>query len=778
MNKALFLSFIACLFVVLSVRAQRMPLLVDDFAFPCTPYTSYENTKVRSGNQAFLLELDQSKISEDEERFIKSLAKHAASNQDQTFCLAFTGDYIESSLSSELTKIIGKQLFTKMDEDNWPTIDSLHQANKNIIALFNHDLCFTTSEQVQETIAYTDRFSANPLNKIVVFKPQATDSLYQECLRVWQLTGKVPNLILCPAEKEEAIAQLCGDLNSMRRFKAIFWHENQYLNEIFWKNRPGMITPAKLSSPLTEYEEIFSPYKNGFKITPGEVIHHTGLQDTPREFIAYTSSIEDKLSIHFPFDKEVKNRIDPAWNQIISHNATIEKDKERGYVLHLTENNSFIDYAKANELNFDTPISISTWIKADSLRPFMGIIGLGTSFSLKLNMGFPDFTTPTIKDHLLDEPLALNQWYHIAVVFNPNTNIEFYIDGEKRSTMNASEILPSDQSIIIGNNIWGEQFYGSIDELKIWDRGLSKDEIKGIFLAQKEVPSQSSTGYYLFFVLFAVAFGSYWIRQQNKRKTKAKPTAGQKEKAATLPSFHIQLFGNFQFHTEKTGNITERFSPLLRQLLAFCILNTPDSPEGISVKKITDTFWPGMNKDKAKENRGANIKKLRKLLDPVDGIEILYKNKRWYLQVEDSLQVDYFHFTRIKLLLQQQRQQNTIEAEPLQQLLHILRNGNILPNLEHEWLDSYKTGLADEIIAIIQEILPLIEHQSDLAIQTAKTIFKFDPLHEEALKCILQSLSSQGNHGQAQQVYEEFCKRYVALYNEEYPTSYTEISKK
>jgi hypothetical protein len=52
--------------------------------------------------------------------------------------------------------------------------------------------------------------------------------------------------------------------------------------------------------------------------------------------------------------------------------------------------------------------------------------------------------------------------------------VEICINGEWSSTLEASEIKPSGQSFLIGTNLWGEQFFGSIDELKIWDRGLSE----------------------------------------------------------------------------------------------------------------------------------------------------------------------------------------------------------------------------------------------------------------------------------------------------------------
>lgn len=145
----------------------------------------------------------------------------------------------------------------------------------------------------------------------------------------------------------------------------------------------------------------------------------------------------------------------------------------------------------------------------------------------------------------------------------------------------------------------------------------------------------------------------------------------------------------------------------------------------------------------------------------------------------ENAHIDFLFYTNLKLKLQNQLKENTAEPETISIFLKILKNGNILPNLEHEWLDPHKSSISDEVISLLQEVLtlPVIHIQIDLKIEVAKTIFQFDQLNEEALKSILIALSSQGNHGQAHQVYDEFGKKYTAIYEEEYPLSFTEIIK-
>jgi beta-lactamase regulating signal transducer with metallopeptidase domain len=78
-----------------------------------------------------------------------------------------------------------------------------------------------------------------------------------------------------------------------------------------------------------------------------------------------------------------------------------------------------------------------------------------------------------------------NKWQHVAVVFKPGEDVIFY----KNAVSNSKGLPPgtdaSDNNITIGNNPgwWNGHFKGKIDEVTIYERALSADEIHNIYHA-------------------------------------------------------------------------------------------------------------------------------------------------------------------------------------------------------------------------------------------------------------------------------------------------------
>jgi len=80
------------------------------------------------------------------------------------------------------------------------------------------------------------------------------------------------------------------------------------------------------------------------------------------------------------------------------------------------------------------------------------------------------------------EPLPQGEWVHIAGVFRPG-EMEFYVDGERRAWQDIgipdAQFSANGLSVLIGgrhacgNCAW----FGAIDEVAIWNRDLSEDEI-------------------------------------------------------------------------------------------------------------------------------------------------------------------------------------------------------------------------------------------------------------------------------------------------------------
>lgn len=95
----------------------------------------------------------------------------------------------------------------------------------------------------------------------------------------------------------------------------------------------------------------------------------------------------------------------------------------------------------------------------------------------------------------------LNEWYFIVFSISPIIgNESLYINGELFDTQNRTlQIRDSDLPIIIGADIITYQldnyfrfFSGTIDDVLIYDRVLSEDEILSLYNAPNPVPEPTS----------------------------------------------------------------------------------------------------------------------------------------------------------------------------------------------------------------------------------------------------------------------------------------------
>ena len=81
-----------------------------------------------------------------------------------------------------------------------------------------------------------------------------------------------------------------------------------------------------------------------------------------------------------------------------------------------------------------------------------------------------------------------------AVVDNGNGIL--YYDGVEVGTIEEGTVLPSvtadDRSFYLGVNAWDKPFAGLIDELYIYDRSLTADDVKELYEATKTVAEQET----------------------------------------------------------------------------------------------------------------------------------------------------------------------------------------------------------------------------------------------------------------------------------------------
>ena len=78
--------------------------------------------------------------------------------------------------------------------------------------------------------------------------------------------------------------------------------------------------------------------------------------------------------------------------------------------------------------------------------------------------------------------LELGKWYYLAYTHTDDNNglVEIYLDGEVTySEESGNPVAPAENTSAVTIGTWGgEAWTGSVDEVRLWNRALSADEIQ------------------------------------------------------------------------------------------------------------------------------------------------------------------------------------------------------------------------------------------------------------------------------------------------------------
>jgi len=152
-----------------------------------------------------------------------------------------------------------------------------------------------------------------------------------------------------------------------------------------------------------------------------------------------------------------------------------------GMALELDGDGDYVDGGSPPELVITEAISIACWVNPTAFVGRQGFAGLDLGYVLKVHEeGRLCFTTPGVADHESSNTiLEAGTWQHVAATFLPGQDegLVFYLNGVETERMTSSAINPGSGPFRIGNNQWDEQLTGTIDEVAIYTRILSADEI-------------------------------------------------------------------------------------------------------------------------------------------------------------------------------------------------------------------------------------------------------------------------------------------------------------
>ncbi|MCX6326905.1 MAG: hypothetical protein NT144_09715 [Bacteroidia bacterium] len=246
------------------------------------------------------------------------------------------------------------------------------------------------------------------------------------------------------------------------------------------------------------------------------------------------------------------------------------------------------------------------------------------------------------------------------------------------------------------------------------------------------------------------------------------------EDPSEKPNYQLVLFGGFQVFNRNDEDITNKFSPLLKELFLLILLYTYKNNKGITSDQISEYLWFGKSTLSARNNRAVNIAKLKAILSELGAVELTKKTGYWKMIFDnDIVKSDYHDFLEIS------SSKSNLTRLNICRLLEITKQGGFLINTNYEWLDDFKSDISDKIIDTMVAFTEKckLETDAEFIIHLADCIFNFDKVNEEAMVLKCKAECFLGNHSLAKMTYEKFVREYQKLYDEEFETSFNELIK-
>lgn len=236
----------------------------------------------------------------------------------------------------------------------------------------------------------------------------------------------------------------------------------------------------------------------------------------------------------------------------------------------------------------------------------------------------------------------------------------------------------------------------------------------------------------------------------------------------------IFLFGGFQVIDKDGNDLTADFKPLIKNLFLLVLLNTIKNGKGISFLKLKEILWFDMTEVNAQNNRGVAMNKIRQIMKQVGDVRFLKRGLYWTIEFGADIYCDYYETL---ILIRKIKESKEINSNDINKLLSIVSEGELLPNMQVDWADAFKSDFSDELVDLFMHLIRQKETLfPDITyIDIANALFIHDPLNEDALKLKCSVLVKMGKNGLAKNTYITFVKEYAAWFGADYKYSFTQI---
>lgn len=632
-----------------------------------------------------------------------------------------------------------------------------------------------------------------------------TPYLIESFKREWIRDGMVPNFLLI--NRYASWMELT--LMTLRSFQVVYGvitANGDLLNYVNWKGLSNHTTGRFFFPVEAGSELLLEPTSPGYQIEPiRKRVEANSAKSFVGEFKARPLAIQEGLVLHFPFDDDRQTM--PAQEEKIVYNGVeFIFDPMRGRVASF-EQQSTIALPTADKLQLrDHDFTVAVWLKIDHYEEgkedycVLGSIKSAYQRSLHLMirnqkpyMGF--FNNDLVGNTLIEE----GKWYYIAWRYNKqNGEQAIFVNGRLDALSEDRPPYLGSDSLLVGTGLTGQGSYfeGVMDNLAIWSRTLSDKEIAGLSNQSIVIPKASGASPFRYLWVIGIAVGLafvFWrIRlhravplanhavqpeptvpdmPESLPAAQPEPAAVERPSAAEPPCNRIRLFGEFSVLDREGEEIAPLFTPKIKQLFLLLLVHSTRGMKGISSHALTEQIWGGEASSKnSKSLRSVSILKLRKILERLDQVEILFASNRYLLQFTGSVSCDYLRC--LKLL-----EQSINDRATLEQFMAIISQGEVFGEESYAWLDDAKSYICNSAVDQLTRFIPTysLQTESDQLIRLADQILRNDPCNEEALVCKVQALAQQNHLKSARYTYQRFATLYEELYGEPFKRSFESL---
>ena len=137
--------------------------------------------------------------------------------------------------------------------------------------------------------------------------------------------------------------------------------------------------------------------------------------------------------------------------------------------------------------------SVEAWVRTNSSVEHQPILDMGVkdfTFAIANGSIIRIFDGAGAETYFSNDGLTIsdNSWHHVAAVREGlgANELKFYLDGVSVGSSTQSTIITNPGTMSIGGDTFS-YFYGDIDELKLWNRSLTQQQIQAIFQNQTDV---------------------------------------------------------------------------------------------------------------------------------------------------------------------------------------------------------------------------------------------------------------------------------------------------